>query len=150
MPAEPVKVSLSAIGSPVILRGDATSAYRDPTAICQDGWFRLFFTLVKIEPDGRPFSYAAWSKSRDLLQWSEPAIFTPRDQNLNYGSPGNIVRFGDQWVLCLQTYPAPTARSMATPPHASGRCAAETWKRGASRSCSASKGRTCPWRRWDG
>jgi hypothetical protein len=105
--AEPVTVSLSAIGSPVIFRGDATTAYRDPTAIYQDGWFRLFFTLVKIEPDGRPFSYAAWSKSRDLLRWSEPAIFTPRDQNLNYGSPGNIVRFGDQWVLCLQTYPRP-------------------------------------------
>ena len=105
--AEPVKVSLSAIGSPVIFRGDATTAYRDPTAIYQDGWFRLFFTLVKIEADGRPFSYTAWSKSRDLLQWSEPAIFTPRDQNLNYGSPGNIVRFGDQWVLCLQTYPRP-------------------------------------------
>ncbi len=105
--AEPVKVSLSAIGSPVVFRGDATTAYRDPTAIYQDGWFRLFFTLVKIEPDGRPFSYTAWSKSRDLLQWSEPAIVTPRDQNLNYGSPGNIVRFGDQWVLCLQTYPRP-------------------------------------------
>ena len=33
--------------------------------------------------------------------------FTPRDQNLNFGSPGNIIRDGDQWVLCLQTYPRP-------------------------------------------
>ena len=105
--AEPERVSLSAIPSPVIFRGDATTAYRDPTVIYHDGWFRLFFTLVEIEPDKRPFSYTAWSKSRDLVSWSEPAIFTPRDQNLNYGSPGNVIRHDDQWVLCLQTYPRP-------------------------------------------
>jgi hypothetical protein len=106
--AEPAKVLLlSGIPSPIIFRGDATTAYRDPTAIYHEGWFRLFFTLVKIEPDGRPFSYAAWSKSRDLVTWSEPTIFTPRDQNLNYGSPGNIIRLSDQWALCLQTYPRP-------------------------------------------
>ena len=100
-------VSFSAIPSPVIFRGDATTAYRDPTAIYHDGWFHLYFTMVKIEQDKRPFSYCAWSKSRDLVHWSEPTIFTPRDQNLNYGSPGDIVRQGDKWVLCLQTYPRP-------------------------------------------
>jgi hypothetical protein len=105
--AEPQRVSLSAISSPIIFRGDATTAYRDPTAIYHDGWFWLFFTLVKIESDKRPFSYTAYSKSRDLVEWSEPVTFTPRDQNLNFGSPGNIVRDGDQWVLCLQTYPRP-------------------------------------------
>jgi len=105
--AQPGEVSLSAISSPIVFRGDATTAYRDPTAIYHDGWFRLFFTLVKIEPDQRPFSCTAWSKSRDLIHWSEPVIFTPRDQHLNFGSPGNIVRYGDQWVLCLQTYPRP-------------------------------------------
>ena len=101
------KVSLSAIPSPVIFRGDATTAYRDPAAIYHDGWFRLFFTLSKIEPDKRTFFYCAWSKSRDLVHWSEPKIFTPRDQNLNYSSPGDIIRYGNEWVLCLQTYPRP-------------------------------------------
>jgi len=105
--AEPERVLLSEISSPIIFRGDATTAYRDPTVIYHDGWFCLFFTLVKIEPDKRPFSYTAWSKSRDLIKWSEPTIFTPRDQSLNYGSPGNIIRHGDEWVLCLQTYPRP-------------------------------------------
>jgi hypothetical protein len=105
--AEPPRVSLSAIPSPILFRGDATTAYRDPAAIYHDGWFRLFFTLVKIEPDGRPFSYTAWSKTRDLVAWTEPRIFTPRDQRLNYGSPGNLVRHDGQWVLCLQTYPRP-------------------------------------------
>ena len=101
-------VSLSALTSPVIFAGDATTAYRDPTAVYHDGWFRLFFTLVKIEADRRPFSYTAWSKSRDLVHWTPPVIMTPRDQRLNYGSPGNIVRYEGKWVLCLQTYPRPS------------------------------------------
>jgi hypothetical protein len=107
---EPRRVSLELVPSPVIFRGDAKTAYRDPTAIYHDGWFRLFFTLVKIEQkegEARPYSYTAWSKSRDLVRWSEPQIFTPRDQSLNYSSPGNIIRDGDEWVLCLQTYPRP-------------------------------------------
>lgn len=92
-------VSLAAVKSPIIFRGDATTAYRDPTAVYHDGWFRLFFTLAKIEPDKMVYWYTAWSKSRDLLTWTEPRIFTPRDQTLNFCSPGNIVRFGDDYVL---------------------------------------------------
>jgi hypothetical protein len=69
--------------------------------------FHLYFTLVKREADGKPYLYTAWSKSADLAHWTEPQIFTPRDPNLNYSSPGNIIRFSNQWVLCLQTYPRP-------------------------------------------
>jgi hypothetical protein len=98
---------LEKLRSPVIFRGDSRNAYRDPMLMLQDGFFRLFFTKVEIEPDGRVFSHTAWSKSRDLVTWTEPVKFTPRNQNLNYGSPGNIVRDGDEWVLCLQTYPRP-------------------------------------------
>lgn len=42
-----------------------------------------------------------------MIHWTDPKTFTPRDSNLNFGSPGNIVRQGDEWVLCLQTYPRP-------------------------------------------
>lgn len=101
------KCDFSRLASPVLFRGDSATAYRDPAVVCHAGWLRLFFTLVKVEPDGRAFSYCAWSKSRDLASWSEPVIFTPRDQKLNYGSPGNVVRHGGDWVLCLQTYPRP-------------------------------------------
>jgi len=100
------QVRLDALRSPILFRGDASTAYRDPAAVCDGDWFRLFFTLVRIE-GGRPYSYLAWSKSRDLVSWSAPVILTPRDRGLNYGSPGNVVRFGDEWVLCLQTYPRP-------------------------------------------
>ncbi len=104
-PAPPI--ALTGLVSPVIFRGDATHAYRDPTALFHAGWFHLYLTLVEIEADGRPYSYLASSRSRDLQQWSEPTRLTPRDQRLNFGSPGNIIRFADRWVLCLQTYPRP-------------------------------------------
>lgn len=95
------------LASPVIFRGDATTAYRDPAAVWHDGWFHLYFTLVKVEPDQRVFLYTAWSKSQDLVHWTPPKAFTPRDQKLNYSSPGNVIRFGNEWLLCLQTYPRP-------------------------------------------
>ena len=103
----PEAVNLGAIPSPVLFRGDATTAYRDPAALYQDGWFRVFMTLVKTQPDKRVSCTVAWSKSRDLVHWTEPKIFTGLDQHLNYSSVGDIVHRGDDWVLCLQTYPRP-------------------------------------------
>ncbi len=93
--------------SPILLRGDETTAYRDPTALYHDRTFHLFFTLMKTEADGKVFSYLGTSRSRDLRTWTTPETLTPRDRALNFGSPGNIVRDGDEWVLCLQTYPRP-------------------------------------------
>lgn len=98
---------LDDLPSPMLFRGNATTAYRDPAAVTHDGWLTLFFTLTRIEADGQVFQYTAWSRSRDLLTWTEPKAFTPRDRSLNFCSPGNVVRQGDEWVLCLQTYPRP-------------------------------------------
>jgi hypothetical protein len=100
-------IDLGALPSAILFRGDATTAYRDPAVIYHDGWFHMYFSLVKTEQDKRSFAYTAWSKSPDLVHWTEPKIFTPRDQNLNYSSPGDVVRIGDEWVICLQTYPRP-------------------------------------------
>ena len=100
-------LDLSALTTPIVFRGDARTAFRDPAAIYHDGVFHLYFTLVRRESDGKPYSYTAWSKSADLAHWTEPRIFTPRDLSLNFGSPGNVIRFSNQWVLCLQTYPRP-------------------------------------------
>lgn len=97
----------SEIKSPIIFRGDAATAYRDPAAIYDAGWFHLYFTLSEIQPDGSKIARVAWSKSQDLIHWSVPQPFTPRDANLNYSSPGDVIRFGDEWILCLQTYPRP-------------------------------------------
>lgn len=102
-------LDLARLSSPVLFRGNATTAYRDPAAICHDGWFYLYFTKTCIETNKQVYQYTAWSKSRDLANWTEPKTFTPRDQNLNFSSPGNVIRLGDEWVLCLQTYPRPNA-----------------------------------------
>lgn len=93
--------------SPVLFAGDAKNAYRDPAAIYHDGWFYLYFTWIRTEEDGIPYSYVAWSRSRELRYWTEPVILTPRDKNLDFGSPGDVVRRRGRWILCLQTYPRP-------------------------------------------
>jgi hypothetical protein len=101
------KVDFNAIPSPLIFQGDATTAYRDPAALYYDGWFYLYISLEQTEPDKKVFGYTAWSKSNDLIHWTKPKIFTPRDRNLDFGSPGDVIRLGDEWIICLQTYPRP-------------------------------------------
>jgi len=93
--------------SPVLFAGDSVTAYRDPAVIFDGGIFYLFFTLVEIEPDSMIYSYTAMSTSRNLKDWSGIKKITPKDQQLNFSSPGNVIRFGNEWILCLQTYPRP-------------------------------------------
>lgn len=98
---------LAGIPSPIIFQGDARLAYRDPAVHYHEGVFRLFFTYGEREPDGRIFFCLGTSQSRDLATWTPPRLLTPRDQGLNFSSPGNIIRHDGRWVLCLQTYPTP-------------------------------------------
>ena len=93
--------------SPLIFKGDSNTAYRDPTAIYQDGLFRLYYSYVRLEEHDRMYWYVAVSKSTNLVDWTAPEILSPKDRNLNFSSPGNIVRHGKEWILCLQTYPTP-------------------------------------------
>ena len=97
---------LKAIESPVLFNGDEKTAYRDPAVLFYNDQFFLFFTLVKTI-NGEIYSFTATSKSYDLINWSQVKILTPRDQNLNFCSPGNIVKYDGKWLLCLQTYPRP-------------------------------------------
>jgi sucrose-6-phosphate hydrolase SacC (GH32 family) len=100
--------SLLKLKSPILFKGDSVKAYRDPAVIYYNNTFYLFFTLVEIENDGMVYSYTATSESSDLITWSKLRKITPRDQKLNYCSPGNVIRFKDDWILCLQTYPRPS------------------------------------------
>jgi hypothetical protein len=104
------KIDYSAIHSPIVLEGDANQAFRDPAACCHDGVLRLFYTYWLKDADGNRYSYTAVSKSRDLKKWTKPRIITPKDLNLNFSSPGNVIRPGDDWILCYQTYPTPNGR----------------------------------------
>ena len=97
---------LGALKSPIIFKGNDSVAFRDPAILFHADVFHLFFTLVRSE-GGLIYSYTAFSKSKDLRDWSPVRIITPRDQSLNFCSPGNVVRFENEWILCLQTYPRP-------------------------------------------
>ena len=92
-----------------ILVGNARTAYRDPAAVWVGGRCRLFFTLVETEADGGVHSFVATSESDDLVTWSRPRKLTPKS-DLDYSSPGNVVKDGDDYVLCFQSYPRPGNR----------------------------------------
>lgn len=95
------------ISSPILFKGDYKFAYRDPAVIYHEEVFYLYFTLVERASDNVMYLFTAYSKSKDLVHWSYPTKLTPRDRNLNFSSPGNIIWFDDQWLMCLQTYPTP-------------------------------------------
>jgi hypothetical protein len=88
---------LSELESPIVFHGDDSLAYRDPAVLYHKKTFYLFFTLTETEPNDSLFWYTAVSKSRDLKHWTKPERITPRDQHLNFSSPGNVVRYGDKW-----------------------------------------------------
>ena len=89
---------------PVLLRGDAVTAYRDPAVWYEDGVFHLYFTLVETLADGWPYLQLGEVTSRDLRSFSPVRRLTVRDRSLNYSSPGCVLRVGDERVLCFQSY----------------------------------------------
>ena len=110
---------LKNLTSPIIFKGDEKNAYRDPAVIFYNKTMYLFFTWVRTE-DGYVYSYAAMSKSKDLKNWSPIKIITPQDMSLDFCSPGNVVRFNNEWVLCLQTYPRPDYKVSEMPRFGNG------------------------------
>ena len=96
---------LSQLSTPIIFKGDSVTAYRDPAILFHNDVFYLYFTLVEIEPNGSIYSYTAQSRSKDLIEWSTPEKITVRDQSMNFSSPGNIIRYENDWIICVQTYP---------------------------------------------
>ena len=97
-------IDLSAIPEPRIIKGDGNTAFRDPAIHYENGTFHLFFTWAYAYPGDCTIGY---STSQDLVHWSPPREILPRKRLLNYSSPGNMIRVGDDRVLCMQTYPTP-------------------------------------------
>lgn len=110
---------LKNLKSPIIFKGDEKTAYRDPAVLFHDKTMYLFFTLVRTE-EGHVYSYTAMSKSKDLKNWSAIKIITPRDMTLDFSSPGNVVKFNNEWILCLQTYPRPNYKVSEMPRFGTG------------------------------
>ena len=95
------------IESPIVLQGSETVAFRDPCGHYHEGLFRVWHTEIHGEAGGDWYAVTGVTESRDLITWTAPRSLTSRDKRLNYSSPGNVIRHGDRWVMCLQTYPTP-------------------------------------------
>ena len=95
---------LSDLHSPILFRGSATEAFRDPAAFWYNNKLYLFFTHVLTTPDGSVFLRVAEVKTENLSEWSKIKFLTPMDPALNYSSPGNIIFDGNEFVLCMQSY----------------------------------------------
>ncbi len=103
------------LSSSVLFPGDSITAYRDPLPFYNNGELYLYFTLTQIENNGKIFMYTAMSKTRDLIHWSPVKKITVKDQALNYSSPGSIIRYNGEWIMCLQTYPRPGYTNLQMP-----------------------------------
>jgi len=105
------KIDWTKIPEPVFLKGNSHIAYRDPAGYYHQGVFRVFHTQVHHEPNGLYYTYTAVTETENLIDWTQPKILTPKDQRLNFSSPGNVIRYQGKWLLCLQTYPTPNNQS---------------------------------------
>lgn len=101
------KVNLNELESPIILMGDDQAGFRDPLLIYEGGYFYIYYSYVLTEEQEKIYWYVAMSKSRDLVYWTDPVILTEKDQSKNFASPGSIVRYKGDWVMCMQTYSMP-------------------------------------------
>lgn len=104
-------LDLTKMPSPQILPGNEKNHYRDPTAVYHEGLLRLFFT-VNQPRDNKKYtvSFLGTTTTRDFVNWTPVKLLTPEDPALNYSSPGNIIRYKGEWIICFQTYPIPSRK----------------------------------------
>ena len=102
-----MKIEWDNIDKTVFLNGRPDIAYRDPCGHYYDGIFRVWHTQIHGKAGGEWVAGTGVVESSDLITWSEPRLITPLEKRFNYSSPGNVIRFDNRWVMCLQTYPTP-------------------------------------------
>ena len=88
---------------PRLLIGDDFCAFRDPAAVYHNGVFHLYYTYTD-DSAGGPWHLLGESTSTDLEHWTQPRFLFPKNKALNYSSPGDVVRDGEDWVICFQSY----------------------------------------------
>lgn len=96
------KLQLQRLTNPVFaLQGISV---RDPAAIWHEGLCYLYYTR-QVGGWGEDASWdIGFVATPDFREFSEEVVITPR----GYASPGNLVRFGERWVLVIQSYPWPS------------------------------------------
>jgi hypothetical protein len=93
-------IDRKAISTPFLDLGEL--ATRDPAIHYAEGLFQCYFTVAK--PQGNRYQLCLGRvESADLAHWSAPFFFP--ESPLNFSSPGNVLKVGQEWVLCVQSYP---------------------------------------------
>ncbi|MBP5638792.1 MAG: hypothetical protein J6X55_04910, partial [Victivallales bacterium] len=93
--------------SPILLRGNEYTCYRDPTVFYWHGVFYIYFSYCTTEfHDGGFTRYVqiGMTKSSDLMDFEPVRLLTPKDVSLNHSSPGNIIHWNGKFRMCCQTY----------------------------------------------
>lgn len=94
-------LELNNIHNPAIDRREA-EALRDPAIFYHDGTLYCYYTVVI--PFGDAYRlHVGLSRTNDLRTWTNE-VAIPR-QPLNFSSPGNVFRHGDEFIMCMQSYP---------------------------------------------
>jgi len=70
---------------------------RDPAALVHGGKVHLWFTYY--DPKAKTW-HIGQSGTEDFIHFDEIRLISPE----GYASPGNVIRVGDEWVLCYQQY----------------------------------------------
>ncbi len=70
---------------------------RDPAALVHNGKVHLWFTYY--DPKKRTW-HIGQSATEDFLSFEKIRIVSPN----GYASPGNVIRVGEEWILCYQQY----------------------------------------------
>lgn len=94
-------LDLSNVRNPAIDHG-ASVALRDPALLCHDGELWCFYTIASPQDNAYKLSVGV-SRSRDMKTWSSQCVIP--DSPLNFSSPGNVLRIGSEWIMCIQSYP---------------------------------------------
>jgi hypothetical protein len=103
-----VAPDLATLPSPILLRGTATTAFRDPAVVFEQGVFHLFFTYVQSAGEQSQVRMAVGaSRSSDLRSWSPVRLLTEPDSRTNFSSPGSVFRHRGAWLMCVSSYPRP-------------------------------------------
>ena len=100
-----MSVDFSAIATSQILPCTESVGYRDPAAVFHEGSVYCFYSYVEKGEDGWTYFRLGVSISEDLVHWRGPYLLTEADRRFNYSSPGCVIWVGDEFVMCIQTYP---------------------------------------------
>lgn len=84
---------------------------RDPMLFYHNGVFHCYYSIVE-HKEGEYCFYLGYTKSKDLIHWSKSKQLTT--SKLGFSSPGNIIRYGDEWIMSLQTYPIQPGEHIAS------------------------------------